>query len=434
MNLYFIATILAIASVVNCATNANPFLASQYYVNPVFQKELNSSIATCNSQSLFPCSETTKQTLISMSNIASAYWLDTISKINGNTTEHAEGILSDAASQSPAPLVVFIVYDLPNRDCDAHASNGEICCNPNSDGSCNYNMGGDCAQGLQRYKTEYIDQIAKLFAQYQDRVPIVAIIEPDSLPNLATNTDNPHCGNSATQAAYMQGIPYAITTIANSAPKVTMYLDAAHGGWLGWQNNLNTFAQLVVKMDVAQYIRGFSDNVANYQPIGDKQCPSVQYCLNGQNPSDPCCSDPCHLISQYNPANNELNYVAEVVSVFKALTGWTPYFVTDTGRDGIANERSQCSNWCNIRGAGIGYTPRTNTPSPYVDAFFWLKTPGESDGCTQMLPDGSQCPRFDTMCASSDSIGSRPGEPRAPQAGEWFDYQIKMLAANARLN
>lgn len=88
-----------------------------------------------------------------------------------------------------------------------------------------------------------------------------------------------------------------------------------------------------------------------------------------------------------------------------------------------------------------------------IDAYYWLKTPGESDGCTQTLPDGSQCVRYDSMCGSADSIGSRSGEPRfisrkkkkhfsfkmvltknyfrAPVAGQWFDYQIKQLAANA---
>merc|ERR1712048_859008 len=82
-------------------------------------------------------------------------------------------------------------------------------------------------------------------------------------------------------------------------------------------------------------------------------------------------------------------------------------------------------------GMGAGKLPTTDTGSDMVDALFWLKTPGESDGCTQTVPDGSQCVRYDTMCGSSDSIGSRSGEPRAPEAGKWFDYQVKMLAENA---
>ena len=124
-----------------------------------------------------------------------------------------------------------------------------------------------------------------------------------------------------------------------------------------------------------------------------------------------------------------------------------------------------------------------------VDAFFWLKTPGESDGCTQTLPEadgGGVCPRYgrlhldpalyvtlcnsvrkapprprppeyspppvffplhrsacisssvtphryDTGCQGGDSIGAKPSEPRAPEAGHWFPYQARMLARNARL-
>jgi len=79
--------------------------------------------------------------------------------------------------------------------------------------------------------------------------------------------------------------------------------------------------------------------------------------------------------------------------------------------------------------------PTTNTSLPdVVDAIYWLKTPGESDGCTEKLPDGSACSRFDKMCASGDSIGSKAGEPRAPYAGQWFDYQVKQLAANANFH
>jgi len=114
--------------------------------------------------------------------------------------------------------------------------------------------------------------------------------------------------------------------------------------------------------------------------------------------------------------------------------GFSPHWLIDTGRNGVSNERTDCSNWCNIRGAGIGHRPTTKTALPdIVDAYFWLKTPGECDGCTQTLPSGGTCARYDTMCDSADSIGSRSSEPRAPEAGKWFDYEIKQLAANANL-
>jgi cellulose 1,4-beta-cellobiosidase len=289
-------------------------------------------------------------------------------------------------------------------------------------------MGGDCAAGINTYKTQYIDPLVQVFKNFP-QVPVVCVIEPDSLPNLATNMADPHCGNSATTTAYKIGIPYAINQLS-TVSNVAMYLDAAHGGWLGWSNNLNAFVQTVSSLGIVNKLRGFSTNVANYQPLG-VPCPSVGYCLNNQHPNDPCCSDPCRLASQYNPAVNEQNYVLELTSVFLSA-GIQPYFIVDTGRNGVPDMRSDCANWCNIRGAGIGLRPTTNTNSTYIDALYWLKTPGESDGCTQVLPSGNNCPRFDSFCGSTDSIGSRSGEPRAPQAGNWFDYQIKQLAANAQ--
>jgi len=222
-----------------------------------------------------------------------------------------------------------------------------------------------------------------------------------------------------------------------------MYLDAAHGGWLGWDNNINLFAGLVSELNVASKIRGFSTNVANYQPIGElcpwesKSSPTRNdYCLQGgSGGNSSCCSDPCKLESQWNPANNELNYAQALqVTMSLKIAGFKPMMVIDTGRNGVADMRSDCSNWCNPRGAGVGYVATTKTANTtIVDAYYWLKTPGESDGCTKILPEGGDCPRFDTMCASVDSIGSDAGEPRAPQAGTWFDYQIKQLAANANL-
>jgi len=404
----------------------NPFAGKTFYVNPSYQAELDTSIATATG--------TVKDTLTKMRNVPSAYWLDVMAKITPNTTTAAAGILADAQKKGNQ-LVVFIVYDLPNRDCHAKASNGEICCTYNADKTCNFDASGDCAAGISTYKANYIDPLSKVLNQYQSTVPIVLIIEPDSLPNLATNTADPHCGNTATKAAYEQGIPYAITTLRSACPNCGIYVDAAHSGWLGWQNNMQSFAQEVAKLGIAKNIRGFATNVANYQPIG-VMCSStdVNYCMNNAHPSDPCCADPCHLLTNYNPCNNEMNYVKALNQSLYQATQTTFHFTVDTGRNGVDNMRNDCANWCNIRNAGAGRIPTTSTNNAMIDAFYWLKTPGESDGCTQQLPDGSQCARYDSMCGSADSLGSQSGEPRAPVAGNWFDYQIKQLAQNAHMS
>jgi len=108
--------------------------------------------------------------------------------------------------------------------------------------------------------------------------------------------------------------------------------------------------------------------------------------------------------------------------------------IIDTGRNGRGHAGGSCSSWCNVRGAGVGRAPTLRTaPEEVVDAYLWLKTPGESDGCTKELPSGGECPRFDASCGSLDSIGSIPGEPRAPEAGGLFELQLLQLAEMAEM-
>jgi len=408
--------------------DGNPFEDKVFYVNPSYQVSLTSSIQTAEGS--------VKETLEAMMDLPSAYWLDKRDKIHGTSTNSMEGILEDAASKPVPELVVFIVYDLPNRDCHAKASNGELCCSYKDDGRCDYLAVGDgsCKDGLKQYKEEYIDQIASVLRKFSGRVPIVLVIEPDSLPNLSTNLQDPRCGNAATKSAYKRGVSYAVKALAEADPYAAIYLDAGHGGWLGWRDNMKDFVQTIRGLRVSDHIRGFASNVAGYQYVGEV-CPEYDWCLNNAHPDDSCCNDPCGLTSEWNPSHNELQYALHLrKAMSEGIRDFEPHMIIDTGRNGVAGMRSDCANWCNIRGAGVGLAATTNTAKPsVVDAYFWLKTPGESDGCSQTLPDGSTCPRFDEDCASQDSISSRPDEPRAPEAGQWFDYQIKQLAQNAML-
>lgn len=411
--------------------STNPFSNHTFYVNPANAVEYNGSIATATGK--------VKANLQRMQHVPSAYWIDKKAKIQGESPRSLQGILKDASSKSPPELVVFIFYDLPNRDCDAKASNGEICCTKKPDGTCDYLAPGDCAEGLQEYKSEYVDPFVSVLQQYEGKLPIVLVVEPDGLPNLATNSGHPKCGNAATQAAYKQGLKYALDELTSKVPSVALYLDAAHGGWLGWEDNLEKFMKLLKDMELpVSKLRGFATNTANYQPLG-QQCPWCPdqgyrngYCLNNKHQEDACCADPCKLEGQWNAGNNELNYAAGLVAAADALLGIEAHVVIDTGRNGVVDMRSDCSNWCNVRGAGAGLLPSTETANQsIVDAYFWLKTPGESDGCSETLPDGSKCPRFDSKCGSTDSLGTGQGEDPAPEAGAWYDYQVKQLAANA---
>lgn len=86
------------------------------------------------------------------------------------------------------------------------------------------------------------------------------------------------------------------------------------------------------------------------------------------------------------------------------------------------------------------YSSAATLDSDVVDAYYWVKAPGYSDGCSEFLPSDAnpfvadgECPRFDDDCAKDDSLGTRPGEPYVPEAGDWFEYQIQMLAGSSSI-
>ena len=49
------------------------------------------------------------------------------------------------------------------------------------------------------------------------------------------------------------------------------------------------------------------------------------------------------------------------------------------------------NHWCNPPGRALGETPTTKTGNPRVDAYLWVKRPGESDGaCGRGAPAAGQ--------------------------------------------
>jgi cellulose 1,4-beta-cellobiosidase len=99
------------------------------------------------------------------------------------------------------------------------------------------------------------------------------------------------------------------------------------------------------------------------------------------------------------------------------------------------DRRAHAGNWCNQTGAGIGERPRAN-PQAGVDAYVWIKPPGESDGASQEIPnqDGKG---FDRMCDPTYGGNERNGNSAtgslagAPLAGAWFSAQFQELMRNA---
>jgi cellulose 1,4-beta-cellobiosidase len=350
----------------------NPFVGARIYVNPEYAKTVEGLAATHPGEAGL---------IKKMATIPTAIWLSWIADTK-DIPRYLDGALQEQKAGGQPVVTVFVIYDLPNRDCNAEASAGELPASP---------------EGEARYQREYIDPIAAAFAAHPDQ-RIAVIMEPDSIANLVTNLENPKC--QAAEGIYKRGVAYAISKL--SLPNVFLYLDAAHAGWLGWPRNLvksvPLYKEILTMAGGADRIRGFATDVSNYDPVKDPTNP----------PRDPKAA-----------ASDELGYIADLSKELTAAGITGKGFVVDTSRDGKAYVRTSPGNWCNIKGAGLGERPQA-APAPLVDAYLYVKVPGESDGIAD-----PKAPRFDQNCASDDAT------PGAPQAGKMFESYFIDLLKNA---
>jgi cellulose 1,4-beta-cellobiosidase len=352
--------------------SVNPFKGARFYVDPEFSRMVAKVPA--------PAPEDIAR-LKKVAGFPTAVWLETL-----ETAKLAGPTLDDALKQEAGgggPIVpVFVIYNLPNRDCAAEGSRGELF----------VDKGGEA-----KYQSEFIDVIAAAFAAHPSQ-KIAVVLEPDSLPNLVTNSELPSC--VAAEQVYRRGVAYAISKL--SMPNVFIYLDAAHAGWLGWPKNLPKavalFKEVIASAGGPDRIRGFALNVSNYDPPKEPRAKK-------SSPDD--------------PSQDELGYAEDLAAGLAKFGITGKGFIIDTSRDGRAGIRTADGNWCNVKGAGLGERPAV-APAPNIDAYFWVKTPGESDGTTDR-----KAARFDENCVSDDAM------PGAPEAGELFAPYLIDLAKNA---
>jgi len=428
---YTSATISVTRSGVIIQRVDNPYAGAGVYNNPLWRAN-----AAANGGSAISMQPT-------------AVWLDRISAIAGNgssTTgsmglaDHLdEAVRQDAANGGAPTVIQIVIYDLPGRDCAALASNGEL--GPND---------------LPRYRTEYIDVIAGILRRpAYTNLRVVLIIEIDSLPNLVTNrTDRPTgtalCDTMFANRGYVDGVGYALTTFG-AIPNVYNYIDAGHHGWLGWASNFNTAVDMMMTAATAAgstpaNVQGFITDTANTSAL---QEPYIV--VDDQTRQS-------HWID-FNQFNDELTY-AQAFRTRAIQVGFDPNIgmLIDTSRNGWGgpnrptgpstladlNQRIDASridrrihkgNWCNAAGAGLGERPRA-APAPGIDAYVWIKPPGESDGSSTAIPN-DEGKGFDRMCDPTyggnarNNFNMTGALPNAPLSGHWFPEQFQELLRNA---
>jgi cellulose 1,4-beta-cellobiosidase len=418
----------------------NPYIGATAYVNPDYAALIDTSISQVSDSTLAAKMETVKS-------YPTAVWLDRIVAIHGGEQNGGRRSLAGhldlalAQKEPGTPITIeLVIYNMPGRDCHALASNGEL---PLTQAA------------LEIYKQQYIDAIAEVLAdpKYQD-IRIVTVIEPDGLPNLVTNMSDPECAQASSSGIYVSAVQYAINKL-NEIPNVYIYMDIGHSGWLGWDNNRSGAVQLytnVVKgtRNGLSSVDGFITNTANSTPLEEPNLPNSGLNINGA----PIRSSDFY---EWNPYFDETDFTAALYNDF-VNAGWPSDigFLIDTSRNGWGgpnrpsvatgsdinsyvnsgrvDRREHRGLWCNNAGAGMGMPPQAAPAgSPQVDAYVWVKPPGESDGSSSLIPN-NEGKGFDRMCdptyMTPDGVLSG-ALPNAPVSGHWFHDQFVMLVQNA---
>ena len=324
-----------------------------------------------------------------------------------------------AAGKGTVP--VLVAYNIPFRDCAQFSAGG--------------------ATTVEEY-TAWIDGFAVGIGEHE----VVVILEPDGLGIIPwyTNIDGgldwcqPAEADPDTAAAerfFM--LNYAVDAL-KAQPNTHVYLDSTHSAWL----NVGDATQRLARAGVDR-ADGFYLNVSNYQFTANsiKYGTWVSSCLamgnfagcpnqywNGGPPTDwlgtamdnyqewrkePYSGDPADLA--WNTVGIDSRY---------ADSNPTTRFVIDTSRNGVGPWDPPAyypdpQDWCNPPDRGLGLQPTADTGIPLVDAYLWVKIPGESDGeCTRGLG-----PAGETVDPEWGLID--------PPAGEWFPEVVLDLVQNA---
>lgn len=162
----------------------------------------------------------------------------------------------------------------------------------------------------------------------------VVVLEPDALAGA-------DCLDGAAREQRLGLLRDAVSTL--EAAGALVYIDAGHARWHSPEEIANRLRQAGIDRAA-----GFALNVSNFHG----NAVNVQY--------------------------------GERVS---ALTGGK-HFVVDSSRNGVGT--ASADQWCNPAGQALGTLPTTQTSHELLDAFLWIKRPGESDGTCNGGPPAGQ--------------------------------------------
>ncbi|MGW3650546.1 glycoside hydrolase family 6 protein [Streptomyces sp. NPDC000878] len=162
---------------------------------------------------------------------------------------------------------------------------------------------------------------------------VIVILEPDSIA-LA------NCLSTGERTARFASLARAGRVLKAANPNARVYYDAGHSGW----NAPAKQAALLRQAGAASAASsdGVFSNVSNFHTTAD-----------------------------------EIAYDRQILDALGGPAGLGA--VIDTSRNG--NGAPADGEWCDPAGRKLGRAPTTNTGEARIDAYLWIKLPGESDGC-----------------------------------------------------
>ena len=198
----------------------------------------------------------------------------------------------------------------------------------------------DCgyySEGGAPSPSAYRRWIRRLAAGIEDRKALV-ILEPDAVAQLVAG-----CEGAELDGGRLELLGEAVKAL-KALPRTKVYLDAGNAGWLPDQKVLVEAMWQAGVRDAD----GFALNVSNFQT------------------------------TEVSRAYGD--------RLSRQLGG--VHYVIDTSRNGNGPWLSQNDSeaWCNPPHRALGQPPTVATGSPLIDAFLWIKRPGESDGACRGAP------------------------------------------------
>ncbi|MFE0131581.1 glycoside hydrolase family 6 protein [Streptomyces sp. NPDC059037] len=212
---------------------------------------------------------------------------------------------------------------------------------------------GDYSHGGAASAAEYRLWIEEFAAAIGDRAAYV-IVEPDAVAQEVAG-----CAMADAEERYAL-LAHAVDRL-KARPNTKVYLDAGNAGWIPDEQRLVT----PLRQAGIAGADGFALNVSNYQ-------------------TDAVSSAYGHRLA--------------------AGIGGAKHFVVDSSRNGNGPYTGSDLAWCNPPGRALGTPPTTGTGDAALDAYLWIKRPGESDG----------------TCRGG------------PQVGEWWPQYALGLASRAK--